>query len=241
MGIPKTIDNDIPLIDSSFGFETSVSEGIRAIQSAAVESSSADYGIGLVRLMGRSCGWIAMNATNAARNVDICLLPEFKFNLFGEKGLLEYVVKRVREKRHLVIVVAEGAGDAINDLVIEGASGTDKSGNKKMPEIGTFLREKIVAYGKEKGVEITLKYIDPTYMIRSVEANAYDKNLCLELAKAAVHGAMAGFTAFTVGHINASVCMIPLTALSEIGTNKIPQDNKAYARMLTQTLQPSFL
>ena len=85
VGIPKTIDNDIPIIDKSFGFETAVAESIRAIRSAYVESRGADYGIGLVRLMGRDAGWIAMEATNISRDVNICLIPESEF---GTKGVI---------------------------------------------------------------------------------------------------------------------------------------------------------
>ena len=100
IGVPKTIDNDIPIIDKSFGFETSVSESIRAIRSAYVESKGVPYGIGLVRLMGRDAGFIAMEATNASRDVNVCLIPEATFSIlcinpdiYGEHGVLEYVYK----------------------------------------------------------------------------------------------------------------------------------------------------
>lgn len=123
VGVPKTIDNDIPVIDKSFGFETSVSESIRAIRSAYVESVGVENGIGLVRLMGRDAGFIAMEATNASRDVNICLIPEARFSIFlgyvdiyGEHGLLEYILKELKKKDHMVIVVAEGAGSGVQDL-----------------------------------------------------------------------------------------------------------------------------
>jgi 6-phosphofructokinase 1 len=140
VGIPKTIDNDIPIIDKSFGFETAVAEGIKAIRSAWVESRGANYGIGLVRIMGRDAGWIAMDATNASRDVNVCLVPEFQFgikdfylDLYGPDGLLEYIYSELLVEKHLVIVVAEGAGDAVRDHVLADGGGLDKSNNKKMP------------------------------------------------------------------------------------------------------------
>ena len=76
-----------------------------------MESHSADHGVGLVRLMGRYAGFIAMEAASASRDVNICLVPEFNFDINGPKGLLEYVLKRLTIKKHVVIVVAEGAGN----------------------------------------------------------------------------------------------------------------------------------
>ena len=140
VGIPKTIDNDIPIIDKSFGFESAVAEGIRAIRSGWVESRGADYGIGLVRIMGRDAGWIAMEATNASRDVNVCLVPEFKFDLYGPDGLLEYICSELLVERHLVIVVAEGAGDAVRDHTLADSGKVDGSGNKVMPDIGVFLK-----------------------------------------------------------------------------------------------------
>ena len=90
VGIPKTIDNDIPIIDKSFGFETAVEQSLAAINSAYVESQCAEFGVGLVRLMGRYAGFIAMEAVNASRDVDICLVPEFPVDFYGEHGFLEH-------------------------------------------------------------------------------------------------------------------------------------------------------
>ena len=114
-GIPKTIDNDIPLIDRSFGFESAIEEAVKVISSANVEANCVPNGIGLVKLFGRSCGFIAMEATQASRDVNICLIPEAKFNLYGEKGLLSFIFRRLKLKGHCVVVIAEGAGrDNIN-------------------------------------------------------------------------------------------------------------------------------
>lgn len=131
-GVPKTIDNDIPLIDRTFGFETAVEESIKVIEAAQVEATSASNGIGLVKLFGRGCGFISLFATLASRDVNICLIPEEKFDLYGKHGVLEYVIHRVQKRGHCVIVVAEGAGDAINDMKIVDTGITDKSGNKKL-------------------------------------------------------------------------------------------------------------
>lgn len=174
-GIPKTIDNDIPLIDKSFGFDTSCEVAETIIESANCEAESAEYGVGLVKVMGRDSGYIAAFATLASRDVNICLIPESPFEIEGEHGLCETVCKRLKKKKHCLIVVAEGADDAILDSNLQKGTNADAGGHVKHADIGTFLREKIVSYGKEKhDMEITLKYIDPTYTIRSVAPNAGD-------------------------------------------------------------------
>jgi 6-phosphofructokinase 1 len=240
-GIPKTIDNDIPIIDKSFGFETAVEEAQRAIQSAFVESHCAENGIGLVKLMGRSAGFIAMYAALAARCVNICLIPEFEFELYGPRGMLEYVHRRLKLRNSCVIVVAEGAPSAIKDYVIE-AAGKDASGNVKFGDIGTVLKDEITKHCKAKGMEVTLKFIDPTYMIRTVPANAYDKQICSQLSQNAVHAMMSGWTGFTVGLVNNRTCLIPLSEVADIKIpTKVTPHDRAWQRLLASTGQPSFV
>ena len=113
MGVPKTIDNDIPLIDYSFGFHTSVEIAAGMIKAAHVEASSVMNGVGLVKLMGRYSGFIAMQASLANNSVDFCLIPELPFELGGEQGLFNQVVKRVKSKGHCLVVVAEGAEEGL--------------------------------------------------------------------------------------------------------------------------------
>lgn len=139
----------------------------------------------------------------------------------------------------MVIVVAEGAGESVRDNVVK-LEGTDKSGNVKLPDIGAFLKKEIVSYCKDKGIEVTLKYIDPTYMIRTVPAMPSDQIMCGHLASSAVHGAMAGFTGFTAGHVQSSVAMIPLSEISG-KKNKVNLSNRSWQRVLGATDQPSFL
>jgi 6-phosphofructokinase 1 len=177
-GIPKTIDNDIPIIDRSFGFESSVEQAVHAIQSANVEANSVKNGIGLVKLFGRSCGFIALKASLASRDVNICLIPESKFNLYGENGLLNFLFKRLEVKSHCVIVVAEGASSAISDKVTNDTGKTDKSGNPILPDLGLILKDEIKKFAEKKKVEIVMKYIDPTYIIRSCPPNSFDTNYC---------------------------------------------------------------
>lgn len=177
-GIPKTIDNDIPLIDRSFGFETAIQQAVNCIQVANVESNSTKNGIGLVRLFGRHCGFIALEASKASRDVNICLIPESPFNLYGEKGLLAFIFNRLDIKNHCVIVVAEGAASAIMDYKVTDTGMKDKSGNAVLPDIGEILKKEIKEYAKQTAVEATLKYLDPTYLIRGCPANSFDINYC---------------------------------------------------------------
>uniref|UniRef100_A0A0E0DX24 Phosphofructokinase domain-containing protein n=1 Tax=Oryza meridionalis TaxID=40149 RepID=A0A0E0DX24_9ORYZ len=227
-GIPKTIDNDIPVIDRSFGFDTAVEEAQRAINAAHVEAGSAENGIGLVKLMGRHSGFIAHYATLASRDVDCCLIPESPFYLEGEGGLFRYLEKRLKENGHMVIVVAEGAGQKLINETKE-SMGKDASGNAILLDVGLWLSQKIKEHFKKIKTTINLKYIDPTYMIRAIPSNASDNVYCTLLAHSVVHGAMAGYTGFTVGQ-----------RITE-KQNKVSITDRMWARLLSSTNQPSFL
>lgn len=241
IGIPKTIDNDIPIIDKSFGFDTAVEEAQRAINAAHVESESNENCIGLVKLMGRNSGFIAMYATLASRDVDCCLIPESPFYLEGPGGLFEYIEKRIKENGHMVIVVAEGAGQELVAESLRATDNKDASGNKLLDDIGLWLSQKIKAHFKNRTeMEINLKYIDPTYMIRAVPSNASDNVYSTLLAQSAVHGAMAGYTGCTVGPVHGRECYIPFYRITEM-QNKVVITDRMWARMLSSTNQPSFL
>ncbi|XP_062090947.1 ATP-dependent 6-phosphofructokinase 3-like [Humulus lupulus] len=239
-GIPKTIDNDIPVIDRSFGFDTAVEEAQRAINAAHVEACSIENGIGVVKLMGRYSGFIAMYATLASRDVDCCLIPESPFYLEGPGGLFEYIEKRLKENGHLVLVIAEGAGQ---ELLSESMhmEKEDASGNKVLKDVGLWISQRIKDhFAKQRKMAITLKYIDPTYMIRAVPSNASDNVYCTLLAQSAVHGAMAGYTGFTVGPVNGRHSYIPFYRITEKQNNVVITD-RMWARLLSSTNQPSFL
>ncbi|KAJ0964678.1 hypothetical protein J5N97_025816 [Dioscorea zingiberensis] len=240
-GIPKTIDNDIAVIDKSFGFDTAVEEAQRAINAAHVESESVENGIGMVKLMGRYSGFIAMYATLASRDVDCCLIPESPFYLEGKGGLFEYIEKRLKENGHMVIVVAEGAGQELLAEILRSMNHQDASGNKLLLDVGLWLSQKIKDHFTGKGrISINLKYIDPTYMIRAIPANASDNVYCTLLAHSAIHGAMAGYTGFTVGPVNGRHAYIPFHRVTET-QNKVVITDRMWARLLSSTNQPSFL
>ncbi|CAN0900009.1 ATP-dependent 6-phosphofructokinase 3 [Linum grandiflorum] len=236
-GIPKTIDNDIPVIDKSFGFDTAVEEAQRAINAAHVEAESVENGIGLVKLMGRYSGFIAMYATLASRDVDCCLIPESPFYLKGEGGLFEFVEKRLKEDGHMVIVIAEGAGQ---ELLAESQQMTDASGNKLLQDVGLWLSQNIKDHLKKQKMPINLKYIDPTYMIRAIPSNASDNVYCTLLAQSCVHGAMAGYTGYTSGLVNGRQTYIPFYRIIE-KQNKVVITDRMWARLLSSTNQPSFM
>lgn len=240
-GIPKTIDNDIPVIDKSFGFDTAVEEAQRAINAAHVESESIENGVGVVKLMGRHSGFIAMYATLASRDVDCCLIPESPFYLEGKDGLFEYMEKRLKENGHMVIVIAEGAGQELVSETMCTINQQDASGNKLLQDVGLSISQKIKDhFAKRKKMAINLKYIDPTYMIRAVPGNASDNVYCTLLAHSAIHGAMAGYTGFTVGPVNGRHAYIPFHRVTE-RQNKVVITDRMWARLLSSTNQPSFL
>jgi 6-phosphofructokinase 1 len=205
IGIPKTIDNDISYVDQSFGFATAVSEATTSIYSAHTEAEGARNGIGLVKLMGRESGFIAAYACLANSDVNYCLVPEVGFTL---EGLVKAVKERLERRQHAVIVVGEGAGQELMAQTQQ----RDASGNIRFGDIGAFLKDQITAYFKEAGTDITLKYIDPSYDIRSVPANPYDSAFCLLLGHDAVHAGMAGRTNMVVGYWKNEFTHLPIHA-----------------------------
>lgn len=211
IGIPKTIDNDINFISQSFGFETAVFKATEAIQCAHTEAIGANNGIGLVKLMGRESGFIAAHATMASKEVNFVLVPEVEFRLDGEGGLLPALYERLKSRGHAVVVTAEGAGQHL----LTSTGMVDASGNPILGDIATLLRDRIAEYLKAKGMSHTIKYIDPSYIIRSVPANANDKVYCGLLGQNAVHAAMAGKTNMVVAKLMDRYVHIPLNLVTQ--------------------------
>jgi len=230
IGIPKTIDNDISYVERSFGFETAVSEAVESIDAAHTEAKGARNGIGLVKLMGRESGFIAVFAALARSDVNICLIPEVPFSM---EKLLANVRERLQNRGHAVIVVAEGAGQEL----LGDTNERDASGNVKFKDIGLFLKDRINAYFKGVGMDATLKYIDPSYTIRSVPANAYDSAFCLLLGQSAVHAGMAGRTNMVVGYWMNTFTHVPIP-LAVSARKKVDPDGWVWSSVLTSTGQP---
>jgi 6-phosphofructokinase 1 len=233
-GIPKTIDNDINLIEKSFGFETACSVATEILRGAHYEAKGAYNGIALVKLMGRDSGFISVNAALSVQEVNFVLIPESPFDLEGPKGFFKTLRKRFEKKDHALIVVAEGAGQNF----FEGSPNEiDASGNVKYKDIGLYLRDKIKEEFEHKGIPYTMKYIDPSYIIRSAPANANDSLFCNLLAQNAVHAAMAGRTCFVVGywHSQFTVLPIPMTVITR---KKISTEGELWSNVLETTGQP---
>jgi 6-phosphofructokinase 1 len=233
VGVPKTIDNDIPYIDHSFGFQTAFARAAESIRAAHTEAQSTPNGVGLVKLMGRHSGFIACYAALAHHDVDFVLVPEVPFQLDGENGFLARLCRRVRQDGNAVVVVAEGAGQ---DLVPSDAA-TDASGNAKLADIGQLLRSRIIDHFERQGVELTLRYVDPGYAIRSVPANAYDAVYSIRLAQAAVHAAMSGRTAMVVGRWHGRFVHVPIPVATR-GRNEVDPNGDLWMAVLETTGQP---
>jgi 6-phosphofructokinase 1 len=227
------------VIDKSFGFDSAVTEAQRAINAAHVEAESGENGIGLVKLMGRYSGFIAMYATLASRDVDCCLIPESPFYLEGKGGLFEFMEKRLKEYGHMVIVVAEGAGQKLIAQSAQSMDTVDASGNRLLLDVGLWLSHKIKGHFSGRKITINLKYIDPTYMIRAIPSNASDNVYCTLLSHSAIHGAMAGYTGFCVGQVNGRHTYIPFHRVIQ-KRNKVCITDRMWARLLSSTNQPSF-
>lgn len=233
IGIPKTIDNDISFIDQSFGFQTAFAEGAKAIRAAHVEATGAPNGIGLVKLMGRHSGFIACYASLAMSDANFVLIPEVPFQLEGENGLFSALRKRLEKRGHAVVVVAEGAGQEL----FQSNNGTDASGNARFSDIGIFLKDRINEHFKQIGTDLNLKYIDPSYVIRSVPANAFDSVYCMRLAHYAAHAAMAGRTEMVVSRFRGRFVHVPMgTAIRQRQT--VDPDGDLWMTVLENTGQP---
>lgn len=234
VGVPKTIDNDLSFIDSSFGFDTAVSQAVPSVRGAHVEAKNAINGIGLVKVMGRESGFIAAHTSLAQSDVNFCLIPESPFDLYGDNGLLEHVKKRIQDRGHAVILVAEGAGQ---DLVPQTGE-TDASGNIRYNDIGLFLKSEMKKFFAEQGIPISVKYIDPSYIIRSAPANSYDSIYCARLGAHAVHAAMSGRTKCLVSRIHNQFVYLPIKqAVSK--RSHVDVEGTLWRDVLENTRQPN--
>lgn len=233
-GIPKTIDNDIDLIQKSFGFESAFSIANDIISNAHNEAHAAYNGVALVKLMGRDSGFIAATAALAIQEVNFVLVPEISFDLYGENGFLNILRKRLEERHHAVVVVAEGAGQ---DLFESKNEEKDASGNVKHRDIGVFLKEKIKSEFSALGFPYSIKYIDPSYIIRSAAANANDSKFCTLLAQNAVHAALAGKTDFVMGFWNNHFTLLPIP-MAVAKRKKIDVQGELWWNVLEATGQP---
>ncbi len=232
IGIPKTIDNDINFVSQTFGFDTAVGKATGAIRCAHVEALGAPFGIGLVKVMGRESGFIAAQSALALRDVDFVLVPEDPFEIHGERGFLAALTRRLRRRGHAVVVVAEGAGQKH----LQATGEKDPSGNVRLGDIAGLLMAEIAAHMKNEGIDHTLKYIDPSYMVRSVPANSNDCIYCGFLGQNAVHAAMAGKTAMVVSKWNGYYVHMPLTLVTQ-GRKKIDVCSNYWRSVLESTGQ----
>ena len=212
VGVPKTIDNDIPYTSRTFGFETAYSVAADAIRAAKVEATGAYNGVGLVKLMGRYAGFIAAHAALASRDADFVLVPEVETELGGSNGLLAHLARKLRKQQHAVVVVAEGAGQNLFEPV-DGETEKDPSGNVRLRDVGLLLRDRISEYLRLNGVSFTLKYIDPSYLIRAAPATPSDSLFAGILGQMAAHAAMAGKTGMFVSYWNDQFTHTPILAV----------------------------
>ena len=237
IGVPKTIDNDLGFVEKTFGFETSVHIAGEIISSAHHEAEGAENGVGIVKLMGRDSGFIAATAALANSVVDFCLVPEVRFSLGGARGLLESLTQRLEENHHAVIVVAEGAGQ---ELFNNSTKSKDPSGNVIKDDIGERLNGEIVRHFSASNIAVSVKYLDPSYHIRSVPAIASDAVFCYQLAEHAVHAGMAGKTNLLIGHWNNFFTHVPI-ALATEQRRVIDLDSALWKGVLCATQQDRLL
>ncbi len=234
VGIPKTIDNDIPFVRQSFGYATALEKAAEVIRSAHVEARDAVNGVGLVKLMGRCAGFIAAGASVISQEVNFTLVPEISFPLGGENGFLAALERRMHNRGHAVVAVAEGAG---RHLFKQPALNEDATESGRTGDVGLALRDKIVEHFASRGFPISMKYLDPSYHIRSVPANAFDRFLCDQMGRHAVHAAMAGKSGMLIGHEHNQFINVPIpTAIAR--TKQLDVTGDLWRAVLQVTRQP---
>jgi 6-phosphofructokinase 1 len=233
VGIPKTIDNDVRYVTRTFGYGTAVAEAVRVIHSAHTEARSVENGIALVKLMGRYAGFIAAAATVANQDVNFCLVPEVPFVLDGPNGLLAALERRLQHKAHAVIVVAEGAGQDLMQATAE----RDASGNLKLQDVGLMLKDRLVEHFKARGIEMAMRYFDPSYQIRGCPASTEDALLCDRMARHAVHAAMAGKTGLVISSLNGQFVHVPISEIVR-GGKRLDLEGELWRAVLSSTGQP---
>jgi 6-phosphofructokinase 1 len=235
VGIPKTVDNDFSYIQRSFGFDTAVTKAVEAVTAAHMEAHAQINGIGLVKVMGRESGFIAAHTALASHEVNFVLIPEVPFELGGEEGFLHHLERRINKRGHAVILVAEGI---LQDQLVREKT-TDAGGNAKIADAGTYLKDRITEYFDAQKIEINLKYIDPSYMIRSAPASPNDSIYCERLGNAAVHAAMAGKTKVLIGLVNDEFVHLPMKVA--VTRNRVNPEGSLWRDTLDATHQPPLM
>ncbi len=236
VGIPKTIDNDLIFIQKTFGFDTAVEKATQAVAAAHMEAHSQINGVGLVKLMGRESGFIATATALASHEANYCLIPEIPFDLDGPDGFLASLADRIQKRHHAVIIVAEGAGQEL----LQTSGDKDASGNVKLGDIGLYMKERIESYFKENHIHINLKYIDPSYQIRSAPATPTDSVYCERLGNNAVHAAMAGKTKIVIGLVHNKYVHLPIKLVT-MRRNKVNPEGSMWRDTIDATGQPVFM
>jgi 6-phosphofructokinase 1 len=234
VGIPKTIDNDIPFVERSFGFLTAVHEAATVLQRAHTEARSVQNGIALVKLMGRHAGFLTAEATVASQDVNFTLIPEVPFRLDGERGFLTSLEKRIMNRGHAVIAVAEGSGQ---ELLGNGGNERDASGNIRLSDIGLFLHKKIEEWFQARKIPVVMRYFDPSYLVRSSPDNAEDTILCDAFARHGAHAAMAGKTGLMIGYLHDRFIHVPIELLAA-QQKRLDPDSPVWSAVLSATGQP---
>jgi 6-phosphofructokinase 1 len=234
VGIPKTIDSDIPFVARSFGFMTAVEEAAKILHRAHTEACSVQNGISLVKLMGRHAGFLTAEATVASQDVNFTLIPEVPFQLEGECGLLSALERRVLNRGHAVVAIAEGAGQ---EFLANGGNERDASGNVKLKDIGSFLHQKIEDWFKARNIPCVMRYFDPSYIVRSSPANAEDSVLCDQFARNAAHAAMAGKTGVVIGLLHDCFIHVPIDLLMT-QQKRLDPNGPSWSAVLAATGQP---
>lgn len=176
IGVPKTIDNDLPGTDYTFGFNTAVAIATEALDRLHT-TAEAHHRVMILEVMGRYTGWIALEA-GLAGGADIILIPEKPFDI---DEICDYIRRRQERGRNFsIIVVAEGAKPKGGKEIVYSES-IDEFGHIRLGGIGYYLGKEI-----EKCLGIETRVVVLGHLQRGGSPTAFDRILATRFGIAAI-------------------------------------------------------
>jgi 6-phosphofructokinase 1 len=197
IGIPKTMDNDVPGTDYCIGFSTCVSRTIEQVNRLRTSAGSHERFL-VVEVFGRYAGFTAMLPTMAGA-ANRCVIPEHKFNIELLTELLVYD-RNKNPSKYSIVLVSEGATFEGGEMIFENIE-ADMFGHKKLGGIGDLvsaeLKKLSPRFNKDHRINVINQRLG--YMVRGGDPDAIDSivpmaygNLALDLILHGVHGRLVG-------------------------------------------------
>ncbi len=234
IGVPKTIDNDLPHTDSCPGYGSVIKYNATTVMEVGIDVGSMatdDGSCCIIEVMGRSAGWIAAGTVlakrgNPATPPHIVLLPEIRYNI---DEVLAKVKETVEKYKYCVMVVGEGIRDKNGEEIGADKSRLDAFGHPVLAGAAEKIKEYVQGKLNTKTRTVLLGYAQ-----RAAEhcASLTDSNNAFACGEAAVKAAMDGQSGYMVkivrnkqadGSIQWSTGLQPLADIANV-EHFVPRD-----------------